>query len=90
MKKIYILIFLLININPAYSNQNIVYLDVQFIIDNSEIGKFYKSKIKENTKKIKLGLLVQEKAIKEKDKIIIDQKNILKESEIKKKKNRIK
>ena len=86
MKKIYILIFLLININPAYSNQNIVYLDIQSIIDNSEIGKFYKSKIKENTEKIKLGLLVQENAIKEKDKIILDQKNILKESEMNKKK----
>ena len=86
MKKIYILIFLLININSAYSNQNIVYLDIQFIIDNSEIGKFYKSKIEENTEKIKLGLLVQENAIKEKDKIILDQKNILKESEMSKKK----
>ena len=86
MKKIYILIFLLININSAYSNQNIVYLDIQFIIDNSEIGKFYKSKIEENTEKIKLGLLVQENAIKEKDKIILDQKNILKESEMNKKK----
>ena len=77
--------FLLININSAYSNQNIVYLDIQFIIDNSEIGKFYKSKIEENIEKIKLGLLVQENAIKEKDKIILDQKNILKESEMSKK-----
>ena len=44
MKKIYFLLLIFFIHTNVYS-QNIVYLDVQYIIDNSDIGKFYKSKI---------------------------------------------
>ena len=47
MKKIFFILILIFNCNISYSNTEIVYLDVQFIIDNSEIGIFYKKKIKE-------------------------------------------
>ena len=66
-------------------NYPIVYLDVQFVIDNSEIGKFYKDKLKVKTEKDKLNLIVQEKKIKNADQLIKNQKNILKENEINKK-----
>ena len=35
---------------------NIVYLDIQFIIDNSELGKFYKKKILQLQDKTKQDL----------------------------------
>ena len=38
------ILFLIIYQSSALSN--IVYLDVQFIIDNSELGKYYKKKLK--------------------------------------------
>ena len=37
-----------------FIQKNIVYLDVQFIIDNSNLGKFYKNKIKKIKNKNKL------------------------------------
>ena len=54
---------------------NIVYLDIQFIIDNSELGKFYKKKI----------LQLQETLIKNKETEINNKKNILKQDELDKK-----
>ena len=46
MKAIFFFIFFLFQINYVYANDNVVYLDVQYIIDNSDIGLFYKNKIK--------------------------------------------
>ena len=45
MKKILILLIFLFLNNSLFASNNIVYLDVQFIIDNSDLGKFYKSKL---------------------------------------------
>ena len=53
MKKILILLIFLFLNNSLFASNNIVYLDVQFIIDNSDLGKFYKNKLKMlKTKKI--------------------------------------
>ena len=41
MRLLIILIFLL-KTTYAFSTEKVVYLDVQFIIDNSKIGLFYK------------------------------------------------
>ena len=49
MKKIIILFILILYSSNAHSN-NIVYLDVQFIIDNSDIGIFTKIKLKNSRK----------------------------------------
>ena len=69
----------------ANSNNNIVFLDVQYLIDNSNLGKKYKKEIlklkDQNDSKIK----VKEEKIKEKEIEINNQKNILKEEELKKK-----
>ncbi len=68
----------------AYSN-NIVYLDVQYIIDNSKIGIFYKKKVKIIQDKNNLELKKKENKIKEKETEINNQKNILNKDEIEKK-----
>ena len=81
MKKIIILFILILYSSNANSN-NIVYLDVQFIIDNSDIGIFYKDKIKkiqDNNKKI---LKPSEEQIKKKELEINNQKNIISKDEI--------
>ena len=84
MKKIYFLLLIFFIHTNVYS-QNIVYLDVQYIIDNSDIGKFYKSKINtiqdENSKKLK----VREDEINKEELSINNQKNILSKEEIQKK-----
>ena len=46
MKKIVLIIIIIFYPLNVYSQDNIVFLDVQYIIDNSEIGKFYKDEIK--------------------------------------------
>ena len=43
--KYLIIFFFLIQTKFVYSNINIVYLDVQSIIDNSDLGLFYKKKV---------------------------------------------
>ena len=48
MKYLIILIFFFAQTKFVYSNSNIVYLDVQFIIDISELGLFYKKKVLKN------------------------------------------
>ncbi len=85
MKKIYLIFFIFIFSNFSYANINIVYLDVQYVIDNSNIGKFYKEQLSKSNEKEKLSLLVQENLIKDKDALIKNQKNIIKEEELKKK-----
>ena len=64
---------------------NIVYLDVQFIINNSELGKYYKKKIKNTEKDSLSNLKLNEEKIKALKKNINNQKNILKKEEISKK-----
>lgn len=85
MKKIIltILLFFFYN-NNIYAN-NIVYLDIQYIIDNSEIGIFYKNKIKLVQDQNNSNLKKDEDKIKNKEIEINNQKNILSNDEIKKK-----
>ena len=82
MKKLLLIILFFTNFTFAYSNNNIVYLDVQYVIDNSKLGLSYKSKISENQKKFKKILLKDEKILKEKEMFIKDKKNILKKEEL--------
>ena len=85
MKKYLIFFFLFFNLNTSYADNNIVYLDVQFIINNSEIGKIYKSKIKTLQDKIKLDIEKKQTIIKNKEIDLNNQKNILKKDEFDKK-----
>ena len=86
MKKIfYFFVLFFFYINVAYSKNNIAYLDVQLIIDKSDLGKFYKKKISNKYDTIKIELEKKETSIKDEQILIDNQKNILKEDEIKKK-----
>ena len=89
MKKILILILFLLVTNNASSN-NIVYLDVQFIIDNSELKKFYKSKINKIQNDSNLKLKDREEKIKIKETDIKNKKNILSKDELEKNINELK
>ncbi len=83
MKKI--LFFLILNFffsNLTHSNTNIAYLDVQYIIDKSNLGVQYKKMIDQKVKEIKSKLNNSESNIKDKENEINNKKNILKKEEI--------
>jgi len=81
MRLLIILIFLL-KTTYAFSTEKVVYLDVQFIIDNSKIGLFYKDKLIKTKDENKSKLISQQKKIKNEENEINKQKNILKKEEI--------
>ena len=78
-KLFYLFIFFLINSN---SHSDIVYLDVQYIVDNSNLGKFYKNKIKSSEDNALKKLKDKETIISKKENEIKNQKNILKKDEM--------
>ncbi len=84
MKKLLIVIILFFYQNYSFSD-DIVYLDIQYIIDNSNIGKFYKNKIKKIQDNYNLDSKSKEEEIKNSRNKLNDQKNILSQSEYKKK-----
>ena len=84
MKKFILIFFLVLIHNNAFS-KNIVYLDVQYIIDNSELGKSYKSKINKLREKNIANLKIKEDEINTKKKKIDNQKKIINKEEMKKK-----
>ena len=52
MKKLLLILIFFLKTRPLYSSINIVYLDVQYIVDNSNLGKIYKNELKKHNKKI--------------------------------------
>ena len=84
MKKILFIFVILFYQTNVYSS-NIVYLDVQYIIDNSKLGIFYKNNVKIIQDENNLKLKNKEKEIKDKEAEINNQKNILNKDEIEKK-----
>ena len=85
MKKIFFIFLIFFFTNKVFSETNINYLDVQFIIDNSNLGKFYKLEISKIHDSHKSEILSKEKKIKEKEEEFNNQKNLLNQDEIKKK-----
>tara|TARA_B100000123_G_scaffold58382_1_gene40671 strand:- start:410 stop:934 length:525 start_codon:yes stop_codon:yes gene_type:complete len=84
MKKFLLIFVLFFFQNNAFS-KNIVYLDIQYIIDNSDLGIFYKSKINKLTDNNKENLKIKKNEIKLKEEEINNQKNLLSKDEIEKK-----
>ncbi len=84
MRKLLILIIFFFNLKPTFAENNIVYLDVQYIIDTSELGMFYKKKIQILQDDIKSTLFKKETIIKNKEDSINDKKNVLDKDEINK------
>ena len=85
MKKIIcILVFFLYSLS-AYSNEKIVYLDVEKIMQESIAGKAVIAQIKKKRETTISKFQKKEKEIIEKEKKLISQKNVLNEEEFKKK-----
>ena len=82
--KRYLILILIFFSNTANAN-NVVYLDIQFLIDNSELGKKYKEEIKSIQNQLLIDLKNKKKLIKEKENELINQKNVLKKDEYNKK-----
>ena len=80
MKKLFFLIVIIFNFKPLYAQTNIVYLDIQFILNNSLAGKMvteHLEKIKDSKKsefnKVLASIKTQENDIKSKKNILTDQ-----------------
>ena len=86
MKKTIFFIIIFFISNLVNASTNVAYLDVQFIIDNSILGKFYKKKIDKIQEKNNLDLKKKADQIKKKEKEYNNQKNILSEDQINNKK----
>ena len=80
--KTFILITVIFFFENAYSNINIVYVDVQRIIDSSDIGIFYKNEMQKIQNKSNSKIEKKELSIKKLQSDINSQKNILKKDEL--------
>ena len=73
--------FLFLFIGISYSNENIRFININFIVNNSEAGKTLNKIIEDKNKKIKSELSILSNKIEKKKSKIISQKNILKKEE---------
>ena len=89
MKKVFFFLIIFFKFTVVNSENNIVFIDVQFIIDNSKLGKFYSNKLKLNKEKRSLDLNAEALIIKKKETEINKQKNIIKKDEFNNKINEL-
>ena len=83
MKKLVLYFLFLFSVSIANADINLAYLDIQYIIDNSNLGQIYKKNLKEKSDKFKSKLSIKEDEIKKQEAEINNKKNILKENELK-------
>ena len=84
LKKFFNIIFIFNFFNPVKSAENIVFIDIDYVLNNSNLGKVIFKDLEEiNNKNIEL-LNSKEKIIKEKKEAIDKTKNIVSEEQIKK------
>ena len=83
MKKLVLYFLFLFSVSIANADINLAYLDIQYIIDNSNLGQIYKKNLKEKSDKFKSKLSIKEDEIKKQETEINNKKNILKENELK-------
>ena len=76
--------FLLIFIGASNANENIRFININYIVNNSKAGKILNEIIENKNKKIKSELNVLSKKIETQKEKIISQKNILKKDEYEK------
>ena len=88
MKKILSLFFFIfLNLSPTIAYGKIVYIDINLILNKSEIGKSLNKYLQEINKKNIDSLKKLENDLKNKEEILISQKNILEKNEFEKKLN---
>ena len=78
-------ILILILINTSFANDKIVFLDINYVLSNSEKGKLILKQFDEKNKKNILELEKKENILKNKEKDLEIKKNILSENELNKK-----
>ena len=83
MKKFFLIILFFFNLNLSHANNNIVYIDINFILENSIVGKSINNKIKSLQNKENEIFKIKEKKLIENEKKLISQKNILDENKFK-------
>ena len=83
--KFFFLIFLLINSFTLNSYSQIVYIDINFILNTSEVGKSLNKYIKELSNEYSIDYSKIEKNLVQKEKELIAQQNIIDKSEFEKK-----
>ena len=86
MKKFYFFLLILIFF-PLNTFAKIAYIDLNLILNNSEVGIFVNSHIEKIKKEYYSKYKEQENRLIEKEKLLISQKNILNEDEFNKKIN---
>ena len=87
MKKIFINFFFLIfffNFNTSYSSEKIAFIDLDFVLKNSNIGKSILEDIEKLNNKNINELKKKESELKKNEEEILPKKNILSEEEYKK------
>ena len=60
MKKLVLYFLLLFPVSIVNADINLAYLDIQYIIDNSNLGQIYKKNLKEKSDKFKSKLSIKE------------------------------
>ena len=83
MKKIIIILFSLIFNSYSYSNE-IKFIDLQFLLNNSELYKSIDSSLIEANNKIKAELQLKESEIKKRENELISKRKIISEEEFNK------
>ena len=83
MKNIYCILVLFFFSTNSFSESNIVYLDIQYIIDKSKLGEYYKKELGKINKKNNSKLEVERNILKKKENELNNQKNILSNDKIK-------
>ena len=81
MKKILLTFFFLIFSSIAYGQEKIVYLDINFLLTQSEVGKYVNSNLKKINDKNNEEFKKIEMNIKSSEEKLIKQKNILKKED---------
>ena len=84
--KFFFIFIIIFNLNTSFAeDKKIVYIDMDFLINNSKVGKSLSAQISKLNEKNKNNINNLEAQIKKEDKLISEQKNILSDSEIKEK-----
>ncbi len=78
------IIFILYFCSNVYANSEIVYINLNNIMNNSNVGKFINLQIESEEKKILESFKKTEQDFRKKEKKILNQKNIIKKDEFEK------
>ncbi len=90
MKKLYLIIFLILNFEYSFAEEKIAYIDINYILSNSEVGQSISKHINNIKEKKFNNLKLIEKQLSEKEESLIKKKNIIEKSEFEKEINSLK